>query len=221
MLKINEMFETIQGEGYFTGVPAIFIRLQGCPVGCSWCDTKQTWDVDPDQQTDFATVLVKTGDSELWSDCSEQQLVDYCLQNYTARHVVITGGEPFQYDLLPLTTALEQQGFDCQIETSGTFAVKTSAKTWVTVSPKIAMKGKLPIVAQAMSRANEIKHPVARLADIEALQQLLDESTLQTNVVIALQPVSQKASATQMCIEHCIKNNWRLSVQTHKYLNIA
>lgn len=40
---INEMFQTLQGEGYFTGVPAIFIRLQGCPVGCAWCDTKHTW----------------------------------------------------------------------------------------------------------------------------------------------------------------------------------
>lgn len=41
---INEMFQTLQGEGYFTGVPAIFIRLQGCPVGCAWCDTKHTWE---------------------------------------------------------------------------------------------------------------------------------------------------------------------------------
>ncbi|MGY8878270.1 MAG: 7-carboxy-7-deazaguanine synthase QueE, partial [Pseudoalteromonas sp.] len=46
MYKINEVFETIQGEASFTGTPSIFLRLQGCPVGCSWCDTKQTWDVD-------------------------------------------------------------------------------------------------------------------------------------------------------------------------------
>ena len=43
MLKINEIFDTIQGEAYFTGTPATFIRLQGCPVGCAWCDTKHTW----------------------------------------------------------------------------------------------------------------------------------------------------------------------------------
>lgn len=46
MYKINEIFETIQGEASFTGTPSIFLRLQGCPVGCAWCDTKQTWEVD-------------------------------------------------------------------------------------------------------------------------------------------------------------------------------
>ncbi len=52
---INEMFQTLQGEGYFTGVPAIFIRLQGCPVGCSWCDTKHTWEKDADSGSGYAT----------------------------------------------------------------------------------------------------------------------------------------------------------------------
>ncbi len=47
---INEMFQTLQGEGYFTGVPAIFIRLQGCPVGCAWCDTKHTWEKLEDRE---------------------------------------------------------------------------------------------------------------------------------------------------------------------------
>ncbi|GAM63268.1 queuosine biosynthesis queE radical SAM [Vibrio ishigakensis] len=61
MLKLNEIFETIQGEGFFTGVPSIFIRLQGCPVGCAWCDTKQTWDVLEDKETDFGTIIAKTG----------------------------------------------------------------------------------------------------------------------------------------------------------------
>lgn len=48
---INEMFQTLQGEGVYTGVPAIFIRLQGCPVGCSWCDTKHTWDKLANRET--------------------------------------------------------------------------------------------------------------------------------------------------------------------------
>jgi 7-carboxy-7-deazaguanine synthase len=221
MLKINEIFETIQGEGFYTGVPSIFIRLQGCPVGCAWCDTKQTWDIDLSEKIDFNTILLKQGDDSRWCESSEQQVVQYCLDNYSAKHVVITGGEPCQYDLLPLTTELEKHGFRCQIETSGTFKVKATKGTWVTVSPKIAMKGKLPIVAEAMARANEIKHPVAKQSDIDALEQLLSESKLDEGVEILLQPISQKPRATELCIETCIAKNWRLSVQTHKYLQIA
>lgn len=221
MLKINEIFETIQGEGFYTGVPSIFIRLQGCPVGCAWCDTKQTWDVELDKKTDFNTILLKQGDDPRWCESSEQQLIQYCLDNYSAKHVVITGGEPCQYDLLSLTTELEKCGYRCQIETSGTFEVKTSTNTWVTVSPKIAMKGKLPVISQAMSRANEIKHPVGKESDIEALEHLLSQSQLGEGVEILLQPISQKPRATQLCIDTCIAKNWRLSVQTHKYLQIA
>ena len=47
---VNEIFQSIQGEGYFTGVPAIFVRLQGCPVGCAWCDTQHTWELAADKQ---------------------------------------------------------------------------------------------------------------------------------------------------------------------------
>ena len=56
---INEMFQTLQGEGYFTGVPAIFIRLQGCPVGCAWCDTKHTWDKLADREVSLFSILAK------------------------------------------------------------------------------------------------------------------------------------------------------------------
>ncbi len=47
---VNEIFETIQGEATYTGTPAVFVRLQGCPVGCPWCDTKHTWDVELDKE---------------------------------------------------------------------------------------------------------------------------------------------------------------------------
>ncbi|GAD79671.1 7-carboxy-7-deazaguanine synthase QueE [Vibrio ezurae] len=221
MFKVNEIFETIQGEGFFTGVPSIFIRLQGCPVGCAWCDTKQTWDVLEEKETDFGTIIVKSGDDEYWCQSSAKDLVDYCIAHYSAKHVVITGGEPCQYDLLPLTSELEAKGYRCQIETSGTFEVQATAETWVTVSPKIGMKGKLPIAASAMSRANEIKHPVGKESDIDELKALLAAHPLSPATEVLLQPISQKPRATKLCIDTCIENNWRLSVQTHKYLNIA
>jgi len=66
LLKINEVFETIQGEGFFTGVPAIFIRLQGCPVECSWCDTKQTWVIDLEKETSLDRVVNKKQESDAW-----------------------------------------------------------------------------------------------------------------------------------------------------------
>lgn len=222
LYKVNEMFETIQGEGVFTGVPSVFIRLQECPVGCSWCDTKQTWESEAKDEQSFEQIIVKSADTPAWCKATADQIVAmYQQQHYSARHIVITGGEPCIYDLLPLTQAFESIGCRCQIETSGTFSVKASVDTWVTVSPKIAMKGKLPLVESALLRANEIKHPVATDKDIDNLKQLLQSTGVSDTTEIALQPVSQKHRATQLCIDTCIENNWRLSIQTHKYLNIA
>lgn len=222
LYPVNELFQTLQCEGYFTGVPAIFIRLQGCPVGCSWCDTKHTWEKVAEQQRPIGDILVKTEESDCWSGVTEQQLINILQQQqYTARHVVITGGEPCLYDLTPLTDLLEQHGFNCQIETSGTQQVSCSENTWVTVSPKVDMRGGLAVVAQALVRADEIKHPVARERDIEQLDELLITLTDDKPRVIALQPISQNPRSTELCIQTCIARNWRLSMQTHKYLNIA
>ncbi|KJG56725.1 pyrroloquinoline quinone biosynthesis protein [Photobacterium kishitanii] len=222
MYKINEVFETIQGEGVFTGVPAIFVRLQVCPVGCSWCDTKQTWTAEPEDLVSVERIMVKTEDSPLWTQLDADGVVDLLIkQGYTAKHVVITGGEPCIYDLRPLTAALETAGFNCQIETSGTSDILTSDNTWVTVSPKINMKAKLPVLTSALARANEVKHPVGTHKDIDQLDDLLATATLRNDVTIALQPISQKPRATELCISTCITRNWRLSIQTHKYLAIA
>ena len=216
------MLETIQGEGVFTGVPAVFVRLQECPVGCAWCDTKQTWEANEQDQQSFDQIIVKTGDSPNWCSASAQQIIAmYQSQGYTAKHIVITGGEPCIYDLVPLTQAFEEIGCQCQIETSGTFEVRATKDTWVTVSPKVAMKGKLPVIESALLRANEIKHPVATDKDIENLDQLLQSANVPESTVIALQPISQKPRATQLCIDTCVARNWRLSIQTHKYLSIA
>ncbi|KAB8305248.1 7-carboxy-7-deazaguanine synthase QueE [Erwinia endophytica] len=219
---INEMFQTLQGEGVYTGVPAIFIRLQGCPVGCSWCDTKHTWDKLASRETSLGGILLKTTETDAWGAADAQALLAVIAQyGWTARHVVITGGEPCIHDLTPLTATLEQHGFSCQIETSGTHNVRCSESTWVTVSPKVNMRGGYDVLHQALVRANEVKHPVARQRDIEALDRLLATLDDQKNRIVALQPISQKDDATKLCIATCIARNWRLSLQTHKYLNIA
>ena len=213
MYKLNEMFETIQGEGVFTGVPAVFVRLQECPVGCSWCDTKQTWYAEEKDQRQIGDILVKTEDSPTWCFASAEDIVaEYKKQGFNAKHIVITGGEPCIYDLRALTAAFEEMDCQCQIETSGTSEV---------VSPKVAMKGKLPVLKSALERANEIKHPVGTQKDIDQLDVLLASAEIGEKTVIALQPISQKPRATQLCIDTCVARNWRLSVQTHKYLSIA
>ncbi|MGQ3905061.1 7-carboxy-7-deazaguanine synthase QueE [Mixta calida] len=219
---INEMFQTLQGEGFYTGVPAIFIRLQGCPVGCSWCDTKHTWDKLADRETSLGDILIKTVESDAWGAAdADALLATIKRQQWTARHVVITGGEPCIHDLTPLTAALQQAGFSCQIETSGTHEVQCTRETWVTVSPKVNMRGGYDVLNQALARADEIKHPVARQRDIDALDELLARLEDEKARIVALQPISQKEDATRLCIATCIARNWRLSMQTHKYLNIA
>jgi 7-carboxy-7-deazaguanine synthase len=218
--KINELFETIQGEGAFTGQPSIFIRLQGCPVACSWCDTKHTWDINLEDEVNTSAMLTKKEESQTWSALSVTDvLAVISAQGYQAKHIVITGGEPAMVDLLPLCEALEQQGLSCQLETSGTFELKVSEKCWVTVSPKVNMKGGYKILNSAMLRANEIKHPVATEQHVDDLKALLVEHKI-TDTQVYLQPISQKDRATTLAIKTCIENNWRLSVQVHKYLGI-
>ncbi|MDX1726518.1 MAG: 7-carboxy-7-deazaguanine synthase QueE [Pseudoalteromonas tetraodonis] len=221
MYKINEVFETIQGEASFTGTPSIFLRLQGCPVGCSWCDTKQTWDVDNVYKVSLDDTVEKKADSDHWAEASAAQVLElFKYRGYTAKHVVITGGEPCMYDLNPVCNLLHDHGFSTQIETSGTFEILAPAQTWVTVSPKINMRGGYKVLSSAMQRADEIKHPVAMQKHVEELEELFTATGVNPKLVY-LQPISQKASATKLAIDTCIAKNWRLSIQVHKYLGIS
>tara|TARA_R110001583_G_scaffold2751_12_gene19404 strand:- start:26 stop:703 length:678 start_codon:yes stop_codon:yes gene_type:complete len=219
--KVNELFQTIQGEGVYTGVPAIFVRLQGCDVGCAWCDTKHTWEVDPAKKSDLILLTDKSNESDRWADSSAKEIVNEIKRlGYSANLIVITGGEPCMYDLRELTQVLHEFGFEIQLETSGTYPVLVDAKTWVTLSPKVNMRGKKEVLKEALERANEIKHPVGTEKDIEQLDALLAQLKSVKDKTICLQPISQKAKATALCMQVCIERNWRLSVQMHKYLQI-
>ena len=221
LYKINEVFETIQGEASFTGTPSIFLRLQGCPVGCAWCDTKQTWEVDNVYKVSLDETVEKKADSDHWADASAEQVLElFKSRGYNAKHVVITGGEPCMFDLNPVCNLLHDNGFTTQIETSGTFEILAPEQTWVTVSPKINMRGGYEVLTSAMKRANEIKHPVAMQKHVEELEALFAKTGVNPKLVY-LQPISQKVSATKLAIDTCIAKNWRLSVQVHKYLGIS
>ncbi|MFY8275445.1 7-carboxy-7-deazaguanine synthase QueE [Pseudoalteromonas sp. SSDWG2] len=220
MYQINEIFETIQGEASYTGTPSVFVRLQGCPVGCSWCDTKQTWDANDTYVVSLEQTLEKKSDSELWAHAqAEDILAAFNARGYKAKHVVITGGEPCLFDLNPLCELLHAHGYSTQIETSGTFEIQAPKETWVTVSPKINMRGGYEVLTSAMQRADEIKHPIAMQKHVEELEALFARTGVAPKLVY-LQPISQKAKATKLAIDTCIQKNWRLSVQVHKYLGI-
>ncbi|WP_115718131.1 7-carboxy-7-deazaguanine synthase QueE [Gallaecimonas mangrovi] len=215
---VNEIFETLQGEGRFTGVPAIFVRLQGCPVGCSWCDTKHTWQQNSEDERPLGDILVKTEANSCWAwSDGDGILQTFRDRGFNAKLVIITGGEPCMFDLVPLCTALHQAGYQTQIETSGTFEIKVPEETVITLSPKVGMKGGFTILDSALARADDIKHPVARERDIDDLDALLARCGEKP---VYLQPISQGKRATELCIKTCIERNWRLSVQLHKYLGI-
>jgi 7-carboxy-7-deazaguanine synthase len=223
---INEIFETVQGEAYYTGTPAVFVRLQGCTVGCPWCDTKHTWPVNAADAASIDHMLAKKDSEQSYANMTVEQIVE-AVNRFKARHVVITGGEPCDYDLTELTKALP--GPDglrtVQIETSGTVLPQAAYWTWITVSPKIDMPGGRKVLLSALREADEIKMPVGKQVDIDKLKALLASMGEQSRgksgpPLVWLQPLSQSEKATELCVQAATENGWRISIQTHKYLNV-
>lgn len=218
-IRVNEVFETIQGEAAFTGSPAVFLRLQGCPVGCGWCDTKHTWNVLQEHETSQDSIIAKTEDSPHYFVSDAKSIAALVAKNYQAKHVVITGGEPCMIDLTELTTELLARKLRVQIETSGTFEIRVHPRAWVTLSPKIDMPAGLPVLTSSYARANEIKYPVGNARDIEVvIEQVLQHVT--PNKLLWLQPLSQSKKATDLCIAAATQLDARISIQTHKFIGI-
>ena len=225
------MFATLQGEATFAGTPSIFIRLQGCDVGCPWCDTKHTWNLDTSKQIDFVQLMQLAQllqdspeidkDQDKWAYANADELATFIENKYSQiGHVVITGGEPAIYDLRPLCTSLEAMGKQVQIETSGTEDLLVSVDTWVTLSPKIDMPGRKIVLKNCVNRANEIKMPIGKPADIVKFKNFLQIYPIDKKVPMWLQPLSQNKKATMLCVEQALSNNWKVSLQTHKFIDI-
>lgn len=196
MLPVMEAFYTVQGEGLFTGQAAYFIRLAGCDVGCTWCDVKASWDMDVHPRYTVEE-LVKEA------------------QRYPARIAVITGGEPLMHDLGPLTNALRKAGFRTHIETSGTHPISGD---WhhICFSPK-KFKAPLPGIYQA---AHELKVIVFNKHDLQWAEE--HAAQVSSECVLFLQPEWEKRNAMMPLIVEHVRTHprWRISLQTHKYLDI-
>ncbi len=195
MLPLMEEFYTIQGEGFHTGRAAYFVRVGGCDVGCHWCDVKESWNAEHHPPTHVKTIA---DNASKYSNT-----------------VVVTGGEPLSWNMKPLTDALTLAGLKIHIETSGAYDV-TGHWDWFCLSPK---KTKLP-TGQAYARADELKVIVYNRHDFQFAEE--QAALVNPGAVLFLQPEwSKRDEMTPLIVDYVMNNpKWRISLQTHKYLDI-
>ena len=191
-----EMFYSLQGEGYHQGRAAYFIRLAGCDVGCVWCDVKESWDASKHP------VL------------SIEEIVTSALA-HPARLAIITGGEPLLYNLDALTTALKKEGFEVNIETSGSSPMSGNWD-WVCLSPK---KFKAPLT-ESVQAASELKVVIFNTHDFEWAETYAKQ--VAPNCKLYLQPEWDKSNEITPLVIEYIKAHpkWELSAQLHKYIQV-
>jgi 7-carboxy-7-deazaguanine synthase len=195
-LPVMEQFYSIQGEGFYQGHAAYFIRLAGCDVGCVWCDVKESWDVSEDQKIEIENIVSSAVDSG-------------------TTLAVITGGEPAMYNLDELTELLKARGIRTNIETSGAYPL-TGKWDWVCLSPK---KFKAP-VDSVSKQADELKIIVFNKSDFEWAEKFA--GLVRSDCELFLQPEwSKEKEMTPLIIEYVKQNpKWKISLQIHKYMNI-
>tara|TARA_R110002020_G_scaffold95305_8_gene228697 strand:+ start:1152 stop:1784 length:633 start_codon:yes stop_codon:yes gene_type:complete len=195
LLPLMEEFYTIQGEGFHTGTAAYFIRLGGCDVGCHWCDVKESWDAAIHPPTE-ASIIV-------------EHAAKY------SNTVVVTGGEPLMWDMSHLTGLLKEKGLKVHIETSG--AYNLSGKwDWICLSPKKRMLPK----PEVYSKAHELKVVIFNKSDFAFAEE--HAAKVNENCELYLQPEwSVREKMTPLIVDYVMSNpKWKVSLQTHKYLNI-
>lgn len=194
-LPVMEHFYTLQGEGYWSGSAAYFIRLGGCDVGCTWCDVKESWDKD------------------LHRLYTIDEMIEWVNPNVSI--AVITGGEPTLHNLSVLTQTLRTQLIRTHIETSGTNPL-TGTWDWVTFSPK---RFKKPL-EEYFAISNELKIIIAHRNDLRWAKEF--EDIINEDCLLYIQPEwDNRKELEPLCVEFIKENpRWKLSLQTHKYLGI-
>lgn len=201
VLPVMESFYTLQGEGFYQGHAAYFIRLGGCDVGCHWCDVKESWDADAHPQYTVTDIADKA-----------LQEVGGNAENIIA---VITGGEPLMYNLDELTETLMSKGFQTNIETSGAHPLSGNFD-WICLSPK---KFKEPL-QEVIAVANELKIIIFNKSDFYWAEKYA--AKVSDTCKLYMQPEwSVRAKLTPLITEYIKQNpKWEISLQIHKYLDI-
>ena len=198
-LPVVETFHSLQGEGHHSGRSAFFIRLAGCNVGCPWCDTKHSWPGDTHPMRRL---------NDLAAEAEEAR-------RNGAAFTVITGGEPLHQDLTPLTAALNKRcALPIHLETSGVDPLSGRFE-WITLSPK-RHRPPLPLLLRT---CHELKVVVHTSDDITFATEMEAQCPAWTERL--LQPGWNCSEGEQLALEH-VRNHpqWRLSLQTHKWLAI-
>ena len=195
-LPLVEEFFSLQGEGYHTGKAAYFIRLGGCDVGCSWCDSRFSW--DPKLHP-----MVKADD-----------IIDHVLKSGTDS-VVVTGGEPLMWNLDYLCSELKKKNINTFIETSGAYQM-SGQWDWICLSPKRNM----PPVTEICGIADELKVIIQDKNDLEWAEKY--RFMVSDKCKLFLQPEWSRFESIIPEIVAYIKTNqeWRISLQSHKYMHI-
>jgi 7-carboxy-7-deazaguanine synthase len=195
-VPLVEEFYTLQGEGYHTGHAAYFIRIGGCDVGCSWCDTKFSWDPALHPPVDIADIAEKAS-------------------QFPAAAVVVTGGEPLMVNMDPLTGLLKKNGIETYLETSGAYEL-TGIWDWICLSPKRNM----PPVGDIHMKADELKVIIADETDLEwAIEH---SGQVGESCKLYLQPEWSRRETMLPQVIEFVKDNpaWAVSLQAHKYMRI-
>lgn len=214
---VNDIYVTIQGEGRMVGVPMLLVRLQGCDVGCPFCDTKETWEMPNGNGKTLDVALKEKND---YTFISVAEMFKYYKENfpeYDIEWVLLTGGEPALYDLNEFVSEFHELGMKVALETSGTEAIKGQCD-FVTVSPKINMPNGKPIIGQAIAAADEIKFVIGREKDIAQSVALLE--AFRPDAEISFQPISESSRAVNLIKNHIFKSGGKLSIQTHKIIGV-
>ncbi len=195
MLPLMEEFYTIQGEGYHKGTAAYFVRIGGCDVGCHWCDVKESWNADLHPPTKTEAIVENASNH--------------------SKTVVVTGGEPLTWNMNPITSLFKKKGMQVHIETSGAYNL-SGEWDWICLSPK---KIKLP-KQEIYQVANELKMIIYNKSDFKFAEE--QAAKVNKDCILYLQPEwSKREKVIPLMVDYVMKNpKWKVSLQTHKYLNI-
>ena len=196
MLPLMEEFYTIQVEGYHRGTAAYFIRVGGCDVGCHWCDVKESWNAQHHPPTPIARIVENAA-------------------SHPSAVVIVTGGEPLTWNMGPLTSGLKAKNLRTHIETSGAYPL-TGHWDWICLSPK---KNKLPVGA-IHQQADELKVIVYNKHDFVFAEE--QAAKVHQDCILYLQPEwSVRERMMPLIVDYVMQHpKWKVSLQTHKYLNI-